>query len=313
MSDVEKAMARLVHSLLPHEQVHINVLNEAHRRHVEAVLHLSANLASRVHFHPIPTNDAWIRDHGAIIVLERHPEGWKRKALNWSYNAWGGKYPPWDLDNQVPCHMARILGIPCEDAPLVLEGGAIEGNGEGLLLTTSCLLEPHRNPGHTRESIAAILQQQMGVRDVLWLEGELTGDDTDGHIDQLVRFVDASTVVVAVEHDPTAPHYPSLQEMHRQIELYARKYGLEVIDLPLPEAIYIRDQRMPASYANFYIANQTVVVPTFGVPEDIRTLELFQRVFPSRKVVGIDCREVIWGLGAIHCLTQQIPALPVTN
>ncbi len=309
LPDVEEAMAQLVRVLAPHEQVYINVRDEEHRQHVQSLLTLLPEMARNVHLPIIPTNDAWIRDYGAITVFEQSPAGWQRIALNWGYNAWGGKYPPWDLDNHIPCEMARRLHIPCEEAPLILEGGSIEVNGKGLLLTTtSCLLHPSRNPGYTQEEITSILRTRLGVREVLWLEGELEGDDTDGHIDQLVRFVSPTTLLVVTERDPSAKHYYPLQEMRQQLNRYAQKHGLELIDLPLPEPVFIQGQRMPASYANFYIANEIVAMPTFGVPGDAHARALLQRLFPSRKVVGIYCRELIWGLGALHCLTQQIPA-----
>jgi len=230
--------------------------------------------------------------------------------LDWNYNAWGNKYPPFDLDEVAPTRVAEILEVPVFYPGMILEGGAIDVNGAGALLTTeSCLLNKNRNPNLSRDEIEQRLRDYLGVREILWLGDGIAGDDTDGHIDDLARFVSESTIVTAVEENRDDENYEPLRKNLARLQTV--KIGgraIEVITLPMPKKIIREGLRLPATYANFYIANTCVLVPTFSDPSDEAALSILRRCFPNRRVVGIDCRELIWGLGAFHCLTQQQPA-----
>ena len=298
--------AQMVKHLARSEPVHINVADaemESHaRRHLD-----EAGASGEIHFHHFPTNDAWCRDHGAIIV--KNADG-DRHALDWQYNAWGEKYPPFDLDNQIPSQMADALGLPCTSIPLVLEGGSIDVNGQSVLLTTeSCLLNPNRNPQFSKREIEQTLKDFFGVTEVWWLGDGIVGDDTDGHIDDLTRFVNPNTVVTVVESNPNDVNYQPLEVNRRRLESFQLDGNpLNVIELPMPSPVEYDGERLPASYANFYIANRLVLVPTYNCPADAVALDVLGKCFPNREIVGLDCTDLVWGLGAFHCLTQQIPA-----
>jgi agmatine deiminase len=256
----------------------------------------------------IPTNDAWCRDHGpTFLVNDKAPT----VLIDWDYNAWGAKYPPYDLDNAVPMEIASRRGLRRFTPGIVLEGGAIETNGRGTLLTTpTCLLNPNRNPALDLETLERTLRDYLGVSKILWLpRGDLAGDDTDGHVDQLARFVNPTTVVAAVSDDRTDANFEPLQENWRQLQTMSDQNSetLEVLPLELPRAKYFGDQRLPASYLNFYIANNLVIVPQFDDPADDQALRLLESLFPDRQVHGLPAWDIVWGLGAFHCLTQQEP------
>ncbi|HEX5177135.1 MAG TPA: agmatine deiminase family protein, partial [Chthoniobacteraceae bacterium] len=224
-------------------------------------------------------------------------------------NAWGGKYPPFDLDEVVPTRVAEKLGLPVYYPKMILEGGSIEVNGTGALLTTEgCLLNPNRNPQLSREQIEQRLRDYLGAREILWLGEGIEGDDTDGHIDDLTRFVSERAVVTVVEEDESdTNHAPLRANLERLRGLTIGGKSLEIMTMPMPGKIVRDSLRLPASYANFYIANESVLLPTFGDPKDEEAVAVLQRAFPTRRIVPIDCRELIWGLGAFHCLTQQQP------
>jgi agmatine deiminase len=305
---VEPAMVEAVRALAETERVRINVLDTAHAAHVRRLLARRADL-KQVDLHVVPTNDAWVRDHGAIFVVnEAAPE--PLLALAYEYNAWGGKYPPYDLDRAVPRQLAEILRVPSFAPGIVLEGGSIEGNGESVLLTTEqCLLNPNRNPHLERTEIEQLLRDSLGVSQIVWLGEGIAGDDTDGHVDDLTRFVNPGAVVTVVEPNRADPNHVPLAANRRyldEVEVAGRK--LEVIELPMPEPLYNAGQRLPASYANFYIANELVLVPVFKCRQDDAACGLIAECFPDRRVVPIDSRPLVAGLGALHCLTQQVPA-----
>ncbi len=302
---VVPTLRALVEALLESENVHINVCDEAHAAEVRAALAGLPN--DRLSLQLIPTNEPWCRDHGPIFLTRQEEP--RMVIVDWDYNAWGGKYPPCDLDDVVPTRVAEMLQLPVYYPRMILEGGSIDVNGAGLLLTTeSCLLNPNRNPELTREVIETRLRDYLGVREILWLGDGIEGDDTDGHVDDLTRFVSERTVVTVVEEDPADPNYAPLQENLKRLSgLTAGGRSLEIGQLPMPSRIDRGDLRLPASYANFYIANTSVLLPTFADPNDERAAEVLQRAFPTRRIVPIDCRELIWGLGAFHCLTQQQP------
>jgi agmatine deiminase len=308
---VDPAMVEFVRALAACEPVYINVLDAEHEQHLRHLLRAAAP-PERLRFYRFPTNDAWARDHGAIFVTRpTHDE--PRLAVDFDYNAWGNKYPPFDLDRQIGRQMADALGVPrFEQMGTVLEGGSIEVNGEGALLTTEqCLLNPNRNPQLTRADIERILRDAFGVTEVLWLGEGIEGDDTDGHIDDLTRFVDPTTVVTVVEPNRADPNHEPLAANRRLLDtLRVGGRPLTVRELPMPEPQYLEEQRLPASYANFYLANGAVLVPTFACPQDDVACGVLRECFPERRVVPVDCRVIIAGLGALHCLTQQVPAVP---
>jgi agmatine deiminase len=301
------ALRAMVEALIESEQVCINVCNGAHEAEARAVL--NGLRMERVTFYRIPTNEPWCRDHGPIF-LTRNADP-RLAIVDWDYNAWGGKYPPCDLDEVVPTRAAQFLHAPVFYPRMILEGGSIEVNGAGALLTTeSCLLNPNRNPSLGRAEIEQRLRDYFGVREILWLAEGIDGDDTDGHIDDLARFVSENTVVTVVEENRDDENYRPLQQnLARLRQMKVEQGDLKIVTLPMPKKIVREGQRLPASYANFYIANSCVLLPTFADPNDETALSALQKLFLDRRVIGIDCRELIWGLGTFHCLTQQQPAV----
>ena len=300
------ALRAMVEALIESEQVCINVFNGTHEAEAWSVLR--GLPMEPITFYRIPTNEPWCRDHGPIFLRrDRDP---KLAVTDWDYNAWGNKYPPFDLDEVVPTRVAEILRTPVFYPRMILEGGSIEVNGAGALLTTeSCLLNKNRNPNLSRDEIERRLRDYLGVRNILWLGDGIAGDDTDGHIDDLTRFVSQRTVVTVVEEDRDDENCKPLQEnLARLREMRIGKDRIEIITLPMPKKIVREGLRLPLSYANFYIANTCVLVPTFADSADQTALSVLRECFPTRRVIGIDCRELIWGLGAFHCLTQQQPA-----
>jgi agmatine deiminase len=307
---VMPALAAMVDALADSEPVHINVSGTEHEADVRLILANARARTEHVRFFHIPTNEPWCRDHGPIFLTRKEPP--QLTILDWGYNAWGGKYPPFDNDDVVPTRVAAALGLPVLHPGMVLEGGSIDVNGQGTLLTTkSCLLNPNRNPELNEAQISENLRKHLGVTKILWLGDGIEGDDTDGHIDDLTRFVGPHTVVTVVEKDPEDSNYEPLKtnlELLKTMET-AEGVPLEIRELPMPSRIVREDLRLPASYANFYIANQVVLLPVFSDPNDGEAISVLQSVFEGRKIVPIDCRELIWGLGAFHCLTQQQPSI----
>jgi agmatine deiminase len=304
---VVPVLRAMVEALNESERVCINICNAPHEAEAREVL--SGLPTQRISFHRISTNEPWCRDHGPIFLTRDADPN--LVVVDWDYNAWGNKYPPFDLDEVAPTRVAEILDVPVFYPGMILEGGAIDVNGAGALLTTeSCLLNKNRNPDLSREAIEQRLRDYLGVRDVLWLSDGIAGDDTDGHVDDLARFISERTVVTVVEKNPDDENYEPLQQ--NLARLQAMKIGgraIDVITLPMPRKIVREGLRLPATYANFYIANNCVLVPTFADSADAAALSILRECLPNRRVVGIDCRELIWGLGAFHCLTQQQPAV----
>jgi agmatine deiminase len=289
------------------ERVCINVCNGAHEAQAMEVLR-GLNHPG-ITFHRIPTNEPWCRDHGPIFLTRnRQP---RLAIVDWDYNAWGGKYPPYHLDEVVPTRIGQILDVPVFYPHMILEGGSIDVNGAGALLTSeSCLLNKNRNPKFSREEIEQRLRNFLGVNEILWLGDGIEGDDTDGHIDDLARFVGEQTVITVVDHNRASPNYDALQKnLERLRGMRIDGKPLDIFELPMPRRMVRDDLVLPASYANFYIANRCVLLPTFADPMDEQARETLQGLFPDRQVIGIDCRELIWGLGAFHCLTQQQPSV----
>jgi agmatine deiminase len=302
--------AAMTRALSESEEVHLLVDSPAMEQSVHALLlEYKADL-SNIHFHQVPSNDVWIRDYGPIF-LKSDTETPNIIALDWIFNSWGGKYPPFDLDDVAPTPICREQNIPLLQKDFVLEGGSIDVNGQGLLLTTEqCLLNKNRNPHLSREQIEEILKSNLGVKKILWLGDGIEGDDTDGHVDDLTRFVGPNTLVTALETNKKDANYKPLRENLERLQGLTNLEGgsLEVIELPMPPAVYHEDHRLPASYANFYIGNKVVLMPTYhDTKKNDQAMGILQDCFPGRKVVGIHAVDLVWGLGACHCVTQQQP------
>jgi agmatine deiminase len=288
--DIVKRLARV-------EKVRIIVEDAAHEKSVRRVLAKCAADLSAVEFFHWPTNRSWTRDYSPIFV--RHPSG-ELAITNWLFNGWA-KYDNWRDDNRIPGRVARKLKVAHEfEAGIVLEGGSIDVNGAGLLLTTEeCLLSEHiqvRNPGLGRADLERYFGEYLGIHKTIWLKQGIAGDDTHGHIDDVARFVDEKTIVTVVD--------PLLRENLKLL----KRTGLRVVTLPMPAPVYFDGQRLPASYANFYIANGLVLVPTFNDPNDRVALNTLAKLFPTREVTGIYCGDLVLGLGTLHCMTMQQPA-----
>ena len=308
---VPAVFARMIGELVAHEEVHINVGGADMESDVRDVLARAGVPRDRVFFHHIPTNDAWCRDHGPIFI-QRDRDGREQAIVDWGFNAWGGKYPPFDLDDVVPTRIGAELGLRVFAPGIVMEGGSLDVNGRGTLLTTeSCLLNPNRNPRLDRREIERYLEDYLGVRQILWLGDGIVGDDTDGHVDDLTRFTDPRTVVTVVEDDPADPNYAPLRDNLERLRSMRDQDGepFRIVTLPMPRPLEHEGQRLPASYANFYIANGVVLLPTYDPERDETARITLQELFPTRRVVGIDCTDLVWGLGAFHCVSQQWPAV----
>ncbi|MDW8467495.1 MAG: agmatine deiminase family protein [Chloroherpetonaceae bacterium] len=314
MEQIWATFVELVRFLVPHEEVHINTTGTEMEQEVLTLMRKSGigrDYFERIFFHPFGTNDAWCRDHGPNYILREQNGKIEKAIIDWGYNAWGGKYPPFDLDDAIPTKIAEWQGLPCFHPQMILEGGSIDVNGKGCLLTTtSCLLNPNRNPHLSQTQIEQMLRDYLGVTHILWLGEGIVGDDTDGHVDDITRFVSPDTIVTAIEEDKSDANYEPLRENYERLQKMTDQDGkpFRIVTIPMPEPVYERGQRLPASYANFYIANNVVLVPTFRSKNDIRALEILQSLFPTRRVHGIDCTHLIWGLGAIHCVTHEEPA-----
>lgn len=303
--------AQIARHIADSELVRINVCDEAMETATRELLAASQVRMDRVRFHHHPTNDTWVRDHGPIYLIREQDGKRSRALINWGYNAWGNKYHPHHLDDAVPQRIGEEFGETIFSGGMVLEGGSIDVNGAGLLLTSeACLLNPNRNPHLSRTEIEQRLCDMLSVRKVLWLGEGIAGDDTDGHVDDMTRFVSERVIVTAVEDDPADVNYHALQENLKRLRTMTDLEGrpLEIISLPMPEPVEHAGNRLPASYANFLITNGKVLVPTYRSRHDEPALALLQSLFPGREVVGIDCTDLVWGLGSIHCVTQQQPA-----
>ncbi|HNP22632.1 MAG TPA: agmatine deiminase family protein [Panacibacter sp.] len=303
--------SQFIKELTRSEIVRINVRDEAMKRF--ALDHLQKVDAdfSKIEFYMHPTNDAWCRDHGPAFLINPNADQ-KKVVVDWGYNAWGGKYPPFDLDDNIPTLIAKEFGLPVFYPGIVMEGGSVDFNGKGTVITsTACLLNPNRNPHLSQEQVENYLQHFYGVEQVLWVDDGIVGDDTDGHIDDTVRFINEDTVIAVVEENVNDENHALLRQNLQQLKQMRLLNGkqLNIVELPMPDELYYEDQRLPCSYANFYIANHAVIVPTFRSKNDDKALQVIQQCFPGREVVGIDSTEIIWGLGSFHCLSQQEPAV----
>jgi len=309
---VEEIFLQMMAALAPNEIIDLLVDDGATEHAVRRRCTFAG--AENIHFHQVPTVDSWIRDYGPNFLVNDQDE----LAYNdWVFNAWGNKYEELKEDDVIPARLEGELRIPRFEPGIVMEGGSIEVNGAGVVMTTEqCLLNPNRNPDLDRAGIEHYLKDFLGVQKVLWLAEGIVGDDTDGHIDDIARFVSPTTIICALEEDPADPNYELLQENLKRLQSASDVNGraFEVVTLPMPGTISASNHsssrdldRLPASYANFYIANNVVLVPIFGHANDVRALEILRRVFSDRCAIGIDCKSLVLGMGTIHCVTQQQP------
>ncbi len=299
---------QFIKELAKGEKVNINITGQVMQENVMKTLGGAGVDMQQIRFHTNPTNDAWCRDHGPAFLINQGMEI-PKVIVNWEYNGWGGKYSA-ELDNRIPSKVASCMNIPVYSPGIVMEGGSVDFNGNGTLITTtSCLLHPNRNPDLDKKQVEQYLMDYYGVAQVLWLGEGIEGDDTDGHVDDLTRFVNADTVVTMVEHNKKDANYKPLKENIKIINSFRLLNGrqINIIELPMPQPVYYENQRLPASYANFYISNAAVIVPTFRCRQDEEVLSVLSGCFNDRPVIGIDAVEIIWGLGSWHCLSQQEP------
>ncbi|HEU5340784.1 agmatine deiminase family protein [Edaphobacter sp.] len=306
--------AEIARHLARAEDVHILVNDQPAEQRARRILHRAGANLDRIHFHRWPTDRVWLRDSGPIFL--KNPAG-DRAVTNWKFNAWA-KYPNYHDDDQVPHRVARLHNLPefqptSGDHRLVLEGGSIDTNGAGVLLTTEeCLLSEiqQRNPGISREQLEQAFHDYLGIDQTLWLNRGCAGDDTHGHIDDIARFVAEDTILAAIEPNAADENHLPLAENLDRLRAARNLEGkpFRIIELPMPAPVVFDGQRLPASYANFYIANDSVLVPTFNDPNDRHALNTIAACFPNREVIGIHAVDLVWGLGTLHCLTQQEPA-----
>ena len=318
LTPIQWVYGEIVRKLVPGEIVRILVSSAAHERRARGVLGKVGVDPAHLEFFRFPTNRGWTRDFGPLFVVRASPRP-ELAVARFRFNAWA-KYPDWKQDDRIPERAAQQLGVRLFRAraggrDVVLEGGSIDVNGRGTLLTTEeCLLDPAvqvRNPDLSRAELERALRDQLSVTNVLWLGKGIAGDDTHGHVDDLCRFVNPTTVVLCREDNPTDVNYKPLAENRERLQGMHLEKGasIEIVDLPMPAPVHFDGVRLPASYANFYVSNAAVLVPTFNDPKDRVALGILGDVFTDRPVVGIHAVDLVWGLGTVHCLTQQEPAL----
>ncbi len=305
LEDAQDIFANMVSLISEGEKVYINVDDEFQKKKLLKKLEKYNPNSNNIIINIIKTNDAWHRDYGAFIVSKNN----RAYGLKFKFNSWGGKYP-YELDDKVGEKMCQILGVSYEKVNVVLEGGSIDTNGETILTTESCLLNENRNPNLSKEDIENLLKHYFGVKSIIWLKDGIVGDDTDGHIDDITRFVNENTIITAVEINKEDENYIPLQE---NLEIL-KETNFNIITIPMPEPQYFdypdfKNYRLPASYANFYITNKYVIVPVFDSPQDKEAIEILQSIFVDRKVIGLYAYPIIIGLGAFHCLTMNVPKL----
>jgi len=311
LDTIYKPYAQFIKKVSEGELVCINVANAAMEAFAANILLTEKVNLNKIKFFHHPTNDAWCRDHGPAFLINPSAET-KKVIVDWGYNAWGDKYPPYDLDDVIPSLIGNYYGIPVYNPNIVMEGGSVDFNGNGTILTTTaCLLNKNRNPHLSKTEIESYLFSYYGAEQVLWLGDGIVGDDTDGHIDDITRFVNEDTVVTVVEENKNDENYHLLKEnvqaLHEMRLLNGKQ--LNIVELPMPSPVIYEDQRLPASYANFYIANSAVIVPTYRDKNDDKALTILSECFKTKEVIGIDSTDVIWGLGSWHCLSQQEPSV----
>jgi len=300
--------AEIVAHISRFEEVRINAAQALHQRAWSLIKKAGADL-TKVTLFDHPTNDAWCRDHGPIFV--KNDQTGEVAVTDWEHNAWGGKYPPYDLDNTIPPKIAAALGLRRFEKKMIMEGGSLDVNGAGVLLTTeSCLLNRNRNPAMTQSEIEQALRDFLGVHTIHWLGDGIIGDDTDGHIDDMTRFFSTEGIVTVLESNKRDKNYPILLENLERLHALRTPTGkkFKIVALPMPKPCWCDGQQLPASYANFLVINGAVLMPAFRQPKrDAEAAEVLAACFPGRQIIPIDCLELVWGLGTLHCISQQQP------
>lgn len=310
----ENTYVEIIHAIMDSENVNLFVRDDSMQKRAERLFKKDGVNPDSIIFHKYDYADVWFRDYGPIFLINKNSG--RLAMTHWIFNAWGGKYETLMKDTNIPEFINQKMGLPCFKPGIVLEGGSIDVNGIGILLTTEqCLLNKNRNPNLTKSEIEDYLKEYLGVSQIIWLKNGIEGDDTDGHIDDIARFVNPETVLCVYEEDKNDENHPILHENY-EILLNSKNNegnGLNVIKLPTPGYIGDEEGRLPASYANFYIGNKVVLVPVFGHKNDKEALEIIQRQFPNRRVIGIDSSNLVYGLGTIHCISQQQPSTSWTK
>ena len=308
--DVEKSYVEFIRALHIGQDVKILYKDDNSKKRILSKLKGARIDLSKTLFFKIPTIDAWIRDYGPTFLVDEERK--KLSFVKWNFNAWGGKYDDLKKDNSVPFEMNKALKLECFEPGIVLEGGSIDVNGCGTVITTEqCLLNKNRNPSLSKEDIEKFLNECLNTSNVIWLKNGIEGDDTDGHVDDIARFINRNTILCAFEDDNKSPNHEVLSENYEILANARDQSGekMRIIKLPMPHFSVGKHGNLPASYANFYIGNNAVAVPIFKCNKDIEALETIKKCFPGREVVGIDCRSMVYGLGALHCISQQEPKL----
>jgi agmatine deiminase len=305
LGNVESIYVKMIEALAEGERVNVIVNDESTEVKISSMIRSTRNVV----FPKIKSVDVWVRDYGPIFVKDGRNE--KIAATKWQFNAWGNKYEDLLPDNTAGLEMAKLSGFEIFEPKIVLEGGSIDVNGEGTLITTNqCLLNKNRNPSLSQVEIAKYLREYLGARNLIWLEEGIKGDDTDGHVDDIARFVSPDTVLCMVEDDSSDPDYHALRQNYELLKKARDQSGkkLNLVPIPLPKRkVTFEGERLPASYANFYIGNSVVLVPIYGDSNDDTALDSLRRFFPTRRIVGIECSSLVFGFGSIHCVTQQQP------
>jgi len=305
---VEAVYVQIINAIQMSEKVELLVLNEEMKARVSDLINHADADPLKIYFHITDYADIWLRDTGPIFVKDRSG---KVVITKWRFNSWGNKFPELLKDGEMPEKIREWKSLPLISPDLVLEGGAIDVNGKGVCLTTEqCLLNENRNPGITKEDIGKLLQSYLDIRKIIWLKEGLTNDHTDGHIDELARFVSPNTIVCAYEENPDDENYTILKENYKILSEATDISGetFDIIKLPIPHMYYEDGNKAPVSYTNFYIGNTVVLAPIFNDKKDAAALAILEDCFPRRRVIGIDCSDIIYGGGAVHCITQQEPA-----
>ena len=306
MEKAEEVYVNIISAIHESEDVNLVVKDEEMKKRVLAKLKDRKVNEKKIHLYLFEYADVWFRDYGPIFLKK----GNRLAMTHWTFNAWGGKYEPLMKDTRMPSFIRKKIDLPYFRIPMVLEGGSIDINGKGTLLTTrQCLLNRNRNPELTKEEIETRLKENLGVTNIIWLNEGVEGDDTDGHVDDIARFVNPSTIVCAYEEDHKDGNHSLLKENYQSLRRAKDQDGnkFNVIKLPMPGMVEWEGKRLPASYANFYIGNKVVLAPVFSHKNDRKALEILQDAFPERKVIGIECTNLVVGLGTIHCISQQQP------
>ncbi len=305
-----ESYAQFVDAIQQGEIVNLFVHHEENENKARSVFDSLGIKLSNVKFHHKLTNDSWIRDYGPDFLVSN--DGKELLLLDWQYNAWGGKYPPYDLDNEINTYIAEYLNVSSKSLDFILEGGSFDPNGKGVILTTeACLLNKNRNSQFNKIEIEEIVKDQLCQEHIIWLEDGIVGDDTDGHVDDFTRFIGEKTIVTAIENTSTSANHEILTHNRKLLQREVDKLGsFEILEIPMPQKdVFFAGSQLPASYLNFYISNHAVVVPIFNDVNDKIALEVLQSHFKDRKVVGVDSTNVVVGLGSFHCLSKHQPSI----